>query len=143
MKYEEVIGEIISSEIKFMIYTRTYRLMLENSFQYEINGSIYISNQNYASDFIMNSEYQTMDNFPYSYSKFSSYNIDENNLHYQDLQKEMKGLIGNQVTIYYDLKNPENSCLKKGLNFNTSFSLVKAILGLVIIYYFLLKANLI
>ncbi len=143
LKYAEIIGEIITSEVKFMIHTRSYRLILENSFRYEIDGNIYISKQNYASDFIMNSEYQTMDKFPFSNSIFSSFKDYENNLHYQDLQKETKKLIGSKVTIFHDSKNPKNSCLKKGFNFNTSLSLVMAFLGLGMIYYFLFILNLI
>lgn len=143
LNYRETIGEIITSEIKFMIHTTSYKLISENSFQYQIDGNIYISTQNYASDSIMKSEYQTMDKFPFSKSLFSSFKDYENNLHYQDLQNETRKLIGKKLAIYYDSKNPENSCLKKGFNFNTSLRLFMAFLGLGMIYYFLSMFNLI
>lgn len=109
-RWKYCIGEVKNAEIKYMSFSEDYRFRLKKTYNYVVDDVEYESNQTYASDYLFEKEYKSLDQFPIIDEIFLKSN------QFIQTEKEKEIQTGRKVTVYYDKNNPKRSCLINKIN---------------------------
>ena len=110
-KWKNTIGKITKTQIKYKTVGDDNELsfVLEKTYDYNVNGLKYESNQNLASDSLFSKDYKNIEKLPKSYGDFQKMKV------YTDLILENETLIGKEIKVYYKPEKPARSCLQTGI----------------------------
>lgn len=110
--WNSTIGEITDSEIRFMKIARSdenlegFKFVLKKTYAYKVNEINYDSNKTFAADPFSQNEFKSMSEFPEKYGDYRT------NVNYVQIEQNIKSIIGNPITVYYNPNNPKLACLE-------------------------------